>query len=127
MKKSELKKLIREIILEIRSTEKLHEVSTTSLKYLSGTTMKEEVYGERTYQFRGGEELTIDENGEPKDGDKWINLGYANSWKGDSAEKQQRDANKGKKWYTVNLNQAGTKEGVYCPEARMWYIIDSSD
>jgi hypothetical protein len=126
MKKSELKQIIREVILQMQATKMLNEVSKNSLRHLSGTTMKEEVYGERTYQFRGGEELTIDENGEPKDGDKWTDLGCANSWKPDSAEKQQRDANKDKKWYTVNLNQAGTKEGVYCPEAKMWYMVDSS-
>lgn len=97
------------------------------LKQLIQEILKEEVYGERTYKYDDGTVITIDENGRPKDANKWTDLGYRNGWAENSTEQQLLKANKNKKWYTINLNRSGTKEGTYCPEALLWYQVDSSD
>jgi hypothetical protein len=78
----------------------------------------------KTHKWKDGTSIPVNSQGAPIE-QGWQSLGYANGWSSSPEDKQKYDQNKNKMWYTARLNTDGTQEAIYCPEAKLWYLVDS--
>lgn len=95
------------------------QISTTQLS------LKEVDAPSKTYKWKDGTAVPVNYQSEPIE-QGWQSLGYANGWSSNPEDKQKYDQNKNKMWYTARLNTDGTQKAIYCPEAKLWYLVDSS-
>lgn len=91
---------------------------------ISTTQLKEVDTPAKTYKWKDGTAIPVNYQSEPIE-QGWQSLGYANGWSSNPEDKQKYDQNKNKMWYTARLNTDGTQKAIYCPEAKLWYLVDS--